>query len=99
MRMPTLGFPSQKEAIVHLYLKGMSPGLIAQKINGSRNSVNRAIYDHVCSGGERVTPTLHAAPVAKDHFDVREVSTAEWRIRNYLKAVSGARMALEAMSQ
>lgn len=94
--IPTLGFPTQKDAVIALYEQGHAPSLIAHEIGASRNSVTRAIHDYRVKTG-RMIPATQKMP--QQPALLPEPRYEDWRMRNYRKAVSGARMALEAMGQ
>lgn len=92
----TLGYPSQQAAVIALYEQGHAPALISQMTGIPRNSVNRSIHKCRTKFG-RVVKATKVAP--REEPLAPEPRFDDWRMRNYRKAVSGARMALEAMGQ
>ena len=94
--IPTLGYPSQHAAIVAFYEEGIAPSVIARRIGAPINAVTRSIHKHQQKTGV-VVPV--AAPVRRGTAgDPRfKLSVGkDWRMRNYLRSVRGARAALEA---
>lgn len=55
---PTLGYPSQTEAIIALYLRGFSNMTIREHTGAPRGTVGRAIHEYRWSRG--LPTTTHA---------------------------------------
>lgn len=97
--LPTLGYPSQSAAIVALYLDGIAPSVIARRTDASINSVTRSIRDYRKKTGVDV-PVKEPVPRGKKGAGCyQSISRNDWRMRNYLRSIHGARQALEAIGQ
>ena len=96
--LPTLGYPSQSAAIVGLYLDGMQPRAIAEKVGASINSVQRSLSQYRAKNGiptpERVYPpaTVEREPT-HPMWDMDEGKRRQEIIKRAAKAARLARLA------
>lgn len=94
--IPTLGFPTQKDAIIALYEDRVEPRVIADKTGAPINSVHRALREYRADTGRIIAPirTLpHAKSLPREPWHDDEQRR---RIAAHKRAVMGARKTLEA---
>lgn len=97
--IPTLGYPSQNAAIVALYEQGLAPSIIARRTGATINAVTRTIHKRKAVTGVSV-PVLVPARRSRPGDPRFKLSTGgDWKMRNYLRSIRGARKALEAIGQ
>ena len=96
--IPTLGYPSQKDAIIALYEQRVEPRAIAAQTGAAVNSVHRAIHDYRTATGRLIAPQRDmpaAAPLPPEPWSD---DPHERRLAAYRRAVEGARRTREAMA-
>jgi len=86
--IPTLGYPSQKAAVIALYEQRVEPKAIALQTGASQNSVHRAIHDY------RVATGRHVAPIRLTQKAERTpAASSVWEMDDYRRAQAFARRA------
>lgn len=96
--IPTLGYPTKKDAVIALYEARVEPRAIAARTGIAINSVHRAIHDYRTATGRFVEPIRKlptATPIAPEHWNDDPHAR---RMAAYRRAVEGARRAREAMA-
>lgn len=99
--IPTLGYPSQKDAVVSLYEQRVEPRQIAKRTGINPNSVHRYIHQYRVATGRYVVPdriTPKAEPIPLDGF-VWGMDEDDRRMAVYRRAVTGARRALRSLAK
>lgn len=98
-RIETLGYPSQRAAIVALYQQQFPPKTIAALAKAPINSVHRTLSDYRQAGGRLVAcvpaPPADPMPLANPIWDLDE---SDRRIAFYRRAREAARAALKDAS-
>lgn len=98
--IPTLGYPSQKQAVIALYEQRVEPRAIAERTGATVNSVHRAIHDYRVKSGRYVSP-IRRKPKADplpSMGNVWDRDDNQRRIAFALRAAAGARAARMAQA-
>lgn len=88
---PTLGYPTQQEAILALYGQGLHPHDIAAQCKCSTNVVFKVIRDQPRTSKAHKAAKIDRAPEGR----VWAADEGERRLAFHRRAVAGARAALE----
>ena len=97
--IPTLGYPTQKAAVLALFKAGMDPNEIAEAVNTSINAVQRTLSDYRRANGiptpPKKKPTPNAAPggPADAVWDMEEDKRRDEFARRAARAAREARLA------
>lgn len=94
---PTLGYPSQKDAIIALYDEGNDPLDIAETVGTSINSVHRVLSQLRKRRGLSVVPKRRKPARMTLAVEAWPKTAHDWRMLNYRRSVSAAREALEGI--
>jgi len=95
--VPTLGYPTQKDAIIALYEQRAEPKKIAQLTGAPINSVHRALHDYRVSTGRLIDPIRVIPTAPRSPNDTWPDSLHAQRMAAYRRAVKGARITRKAM--
>lgn len=92
--IPTLGYPSQKAAIIALYEERVEPKAIADMVICTINVVHRSIHDYRAKTGRIIAPIRglpRAIPIQKEAWPDSSYQRA---VEAHRRAVEGARRTL-----
>lgn len=86
--IPTLGYPSQRAAVIALYEHRVEPKGIAARTGATINSVHRAIHDYRVSSGRYIAP-IREHPKAERLPAIGNI----WELDEYQRGLAFARRA------
>lgn len=96
--IPTLGYPSQKDAVIALYEERVEPKAIAELTGASINSVHRALHDYRAATGRIIEPVRDLPKAEPLPSEPWSDDAHERRMAAHRRAVEGARRTREAMA-
>lgn len=86
--IPTLGYPTQRAAVIALYEQRVEPKAIAERTGATINSVHRAIHDYRVSSGRYIAP-IRESPKADRIPAMGNI----WELDDYQRGLAFARRA------
>lgn len=95
--IPTLGYPSQSDAVIALYDQGMEASGIAEAVGASINSVHRVLAKMRKARGIQVNRSKPRKSRQRSDVETWPATSHGWRVLNHQKSTSAARAALEAL--